>query len=47
LIEAGKVKPVIDKVYPMSKMKEAFWYLEKEHAQGKIVFSISHDEKIK
>jgi len=39
LIEAGKVKPVIDKVYPMSKAKESFWYLEKEHAQGKVVIS--------
>ena len=40
LIEAGKVKPVIDKVYPMSKAKDAFWYLEKEHAQGKVVITL-------
>ena len=43
LIEAGKVKPVIDKVFPMSKAKDAFWYLEKEHAQGKIVVTIEHE----
>lgn len=42
LIEAGKVKPVIDKVYPMTKAKDAFWYLEKEHAQGKVVVTIEH-----
>ncbi|HSG41935.1 MAG TPA: NAD(P)-dependent alcohol dehydrogenase [Anaerolineales bacterium] len=42
LIEAGKVKPVIDKVYPMSEAKEAFWYLEKEHAQGKVVLTIQN-----
>jgi NADPH:quinone reductase-like Zn-dependent oxidoreductase len=42
LIEAGKVKPVIDKVYPMSEAKDAFWYLEKEHAQGKVVVTIEH-----
>jgi len=39
LIEAGNVKPLIDKVYPMSKAKDAFWYLEKDHAQGKVVIS--------
>jgi len=40
LIEAGKVKPVIDKVYPMSEAKDAFWYLEREHAQGKVVIKV-------
>jgi NADPH:quinone reductase-like Zn-dependent oxidoreductase len=37
LIEAGKVKPVIDKTYPMSETREAFRYLEEEHARGKVV----------
>jgi NADPH:quinone reductase-like Zn-dependent oxidoreductase len=45
LIETGKVKPVIDKVFPISEAKEAFWYLEKDHAQGKVVISIDHEEK--
>jgi len=40
LIEAGKVKPVIDKVYPMSEAKDALWYLEREHAQGKVVIKV-------
>jgi NADPH:quinone reductase-like Zn-dependent oxidoreductase len=40
MIEAGKVKPVIDKVYPMSEAKDAFWYLEREHAQGKVVIKV-------
>ena len=40
LIAAGQVKPVIDKVYPRSEAKNAFWHLENEHAQGKIVFAI-------
>ena len=40
LIEAGKVKPVIDKTYLMSETREAFRYLEEEHAQGKIVILI-------
>jgi NADPH:quinone reductase-like Zn-dependent oxidoreductase len=37
LIEAGKVKPVIDKTYPMSETRDAFQYLEEEHARGKVV----------
>lgn len=45
LIEAGKVRPVIDKVFPMNQAKEAFWYLEKKHAQGKVVIAIGKDGK--
>ncbi len=37
LIEAGKLKPVVDKIYPMSATAEAFRYLEEEHARGKVV----------
>ena len=37
LVEAGKVMPVIDETYPLSEMREAFRYLEEEHAQGKVV----------
>ncbi|MDQ3250237.1 MAG: NAD(P)-dependent alcohol dehydrogenase, partial [Chloroflexota bacterium] len=37
LIEAGKVKPVIDRCYPLSEAADAFRYLEKGHAQGKVV----------
>jgi NADPH:quinone reductase-like Zn-dependent oxidoreductase len=40
LIEAGKVRPVIDKTYPMSETREAFRYLEEEHARGKVVISM-------
>jgi NADPH:quinone reductase-like Zn-dependent oxidoreductase len=37
LIEAGELKPVIDRTYPLSETPEAFRYLEEEHAQGKVV----------
>ncbi len=40
LFEAGKVKPVIDKRYPLSEAAEAFRYLEEGHAQGKIVITM-------
>jgi NADPH:quinone reductase-like Zn-dependent oxidoreductase len=45
LILAGKVKPVIEKVFSMEEAKDAFWYLEKEHAQGKVVISVIGDGK--
>jgi len=37
LLEAGKVKPVIDRRYPLSEVPEALRYLEEGHAKGKIV----------
>ena len=40
-IEAGKVKPVVDRTYPLGEAPEAFRYLEKEHARGKVVITIA------
>jgi NADPH:quinone reductase-like Zn-dependent oxidoreductase len=40
LIESGKITPVIDGCYPLSKIVEAFWYFEKEHPRGKVVVSV-------
>jgi len=40
LIEAGKVKPVIDRTYPLSDVPDAIRYLEEGHARGKIVITI-------
>lgn len=40
LIEANKVKPVIDRTFKLSELKEAFNYFEEGHAQGKIVITI-------
>ena len=44
LIESGKVVPVIDRTYPLSETPAAFWYLEKEHARGKVVIIIAAQE---
>ncbi|WP_442603081.1 NAD(P)-dependent alcohol dehydrogenase [Paenibacillus sp. KN14-4R] len=41
LLEAGKVKPVIDRCYNLSEVSEAIRYLEEGHAQGKIIISFS------
>lgn len=40
LLEAGKVKPVIDKRYELSEIADAFRYLGEGHAQGKIVITV-------
>ena len=37
LLEAGKIRPVIDQVFPFVQAKEAFAYLEKGRARGKVV----------
>jgi NADPH:quinone reductase-like Zn-dependent oxidoreductase len=43
-IEGGKVKPVVDRTYPLGEAPEAFRYLEKEHARGKVVITIAGSE---
>jgi NADPH:quinone reductase-like Zn-dependent oxidoreductase len=40
LVEAGKVTPVIDRIYPLSEVPEAIRYLETGQAQGKIVITV-------
>ncbi len=45
LLESGKVVPVIDGCYPLSKTAEALWYFEKEHAQGKVVITVEHNDR--
>ncbi len=40
LVEARKVRPVIDRRYPLSEAVEAFRYLEEGHARGKIVITM-------
>jgi NADPH:quinone reductase-like Zn-dependent oxidoreductase len=40
-IEAGKVKVIIDRTYPLRDTPEAFRYLEKEHARGKVIITIA------
>jgi NADPH:quinone reductase-like Zn-dependent oxidoreductase len=44
LLEDGKIRPVIDECYPLSKTAEAFRYFEKGHARGKLVITIAAKE---
>ena len=41
LLDTGKVKAVIDRMYPLDKTAEAIRYLEEGHAQGKVIIKIS------
>lgn len=40
LIEAGKVRPVIDRTYPLSEGSRALAYIEEGHARGKVVVEV-------
>lgn len=40
LLAAGKIAPVIDRTYPLSETVEAFRYIVKEHARGKVVITM-------
>ena len=45
LIEAGKVKPVIDRRFPLRAVADAIRYLEAGHAKGKVVITMEHNDK--
>jgi NADPH:quinone reductase-like Zn-dependent oxidoreductase len=40
LLESGKVIPVIDKCFPLSKIAEALRYFEEMHPKGKVVITV-------
>jgi NADPH:quinone reductase-like Zn-dependent oxidoreductase len=40
MIEAGSVRPVIDRVYPLDEVADAFAYLGAGHTRGKVAIAI-------
>jgi NADPH:quinone reductase-like Zn-dependent oxidoreductase len=45
LFESGKVKPVVDRCFPLSDTAEALQYFGEGHFKGKIVIKLEHNKK--
>ena len=40
LIETGKIRPVVDKVFPFEQTNDALTYVESGRAKGKVVIKV-------
>jgi NADPH:quinone reductase-like Zn-dependent oxidoreductase len=45
LFESGKIKPVVDRCFPLRETAKAFQYYGEGHFKGKVVITVEHSKK--